>query len=73
MLVNDKLLINELHQLPESLKLEALHYITFLKQQYLEKTTVVPTKKRTFGSAKGKYKLSEDFDAPLDDFKDYME
>jgi len=25
-----------------------------------------------FGCAKGKYRMSEDFDAPLDDFKDYM-
>jgi hypothetical protein len=28
-------------------------------------------KKRTFGSAKGKYQLAPDFDAPLNDFKDY--
>jgi prevent-host-death family protein len=26
-----------------------------------------------FGSAKGKIKISEDFDAPLDDFLEYME
>jgi hypothetical protein len=25
-----------------------------------------------FGCAKGKYRMAEDFDAPLDDFKDYM-
>jgi len=25
-----------------------------------------------FGSAKGKFKMSPDFDAPLDDFKEYM-
>jgi len=25
-----------------------------------------------FGSAKGKYRMAEDFDAPLEDFKDYM-
>lgn len=28
--------------------------------------------KRKLGSAKGKIKLSEDFDEPLADFKDYM-
>ncbi len=27
---------------------------------------------RTFGSAKGKYQLANDFDAPLEDFNDYM-
>jgi len=25
-----------------------------------------------FGSAKGKYRMADDFDAPLEDFKDYM-
>lgn len=29
-------------------------------------------KKRQFGSARGLIKISDDFDAPLDDFKDYM-
>jgi antitoxin (DNA-binding transcriptional repressor) of toxin-antitoxin stability system len=28
--------------------------------------------KRKLGSAKGKIKISEDFDEPLEDFKDYM-
>ena len=25
-----------------------------------------------FGCARGKYRMAEDFDAPLEDFKDYM-
>ncbi len=29
-------------------------------------------KQRQFGSAKGLIKISEDFDKPLEDFKDYM-
>jgi len=31
-----------------------------------------PKKVPVFGSAKGKYRMAEDFDAPLEDFKDYM-
>ena len=27
---------------------------------------------RVFGCSKGKYRMADDFDAPLDDFKDYM-
>ena len=27
---------------------------------------------RIFGCAKGQFKMAEDFDEPLDDFKDYM-
>lgn len=30
------------------------------------------TKERVFGSSKEKYQLADDFDAPLEDFKDYM-
>ena len=33
------------------------------------------TRKRktpVFGCAKGRFKMSDDFDAPLDDFKEYM-
>lgn len=29
-------------------------------------------KKRTLGLLKGKMKMSADFDAPIEDFKDYM-
>lgn len=29
-------------------------------------------KQRVFGSSKGLIKMTEDFDAPLEDFKDYM-
>ena len=31
-----------------------------------------PKKERVFGCAKGKYRMADDFDAPLEDFKDYM-
>ncbi|QXD17249.1 type II toxin-antitoxin system prevent-host-death family antitoxin [Rhodocaloribacter litoris] len=33
---------------------------------------VVPGRRREFGSAKGKIWMSEDFDEPLEDFRDYM-
>ena len=29
-------------------------------------------KGRMFGCSKGQYRMADDFDAPLDDFKDYM-
>jgi len=29
-------------------------------------------KERVFGCARGQFRMAEDFDAPLDDFKDYM-
>lgn len=68
----EKLILSEIYNLPESLKLEVLHFIVFLKQEkkLLEKTST--RKPRVFGRSKGKYILSPDFDSPLDDFADYM-
>ena len=31
-----------------------------------------PKKERVFGCSKGKYRMADDFDAPIEDFKDYM-
>ena len=31
-----------------------------------------PVKVPVFGCSKGQYRMAEDFDAPLEDFKDYM-
>lgn len=69
--MTEKIIISQLYQLPENLKVEVLHYIEFLKNQYSEKSKV-KVHERKFGSAVGKYTLSPDFNAPLDDFKDYM-
>jgi hypothetical protein len=50
-----------------------LHYIEFLKARY---TSSEPQpeqpKKRQAGRLKGKIIMAEDFDAPLEDLKDYM-
>jgi Protein of unknown function (DUF2281) len=55
--------------LPTNLKQEVSDFIDFL----LEKSSSKKVKSLPqFGSAKGKIKMSADFDAPLDDFKEYM-
>jgi hypothetical protein len=71
--MTEKLIISQLYQLPENLKVEVLHYIAFLIKEHTNQVSLVrKPKKRTFGSAKGKYQLVPDFEAPLNDFKDYM-
>lgn len=48
---------------------EGVGFVDVLQERYkTEKNKNVPK----FGSAKGKIKMSADFDAPLEDFKDYM-
>ncbi|MBD2772191.1 type II toxin-antitoxin system Phd/YefM family antitoxin [Iningainema tapete] len=47
--------------------------ITKDERPVIKLTPVSPVKRRpTFGSAKGLVTISDDFDAPLEDFKDYM-
>jgi len=69
--MTDKLIIKNIQLLPEQLKKEALDFILFLQKRVSDKKNI-PVAKRKFGSHKGKYILSKDFDAPLEDFKEYM-
>jgi hypothetical protein len=67
--MSDLQLYKEINSLPEDLKKEVGDFVAFLKSKS-EKPTKI--KQRTFGYAKGFFKMSKDFDAPLEDFKDYM-
>ncbi len=59
----------KLDSLPEHLKQEVADFIDFLKTKNQgDRSRPTPV----FGSAKGKIKMAADFDAPLDDFKEYM-
>ncbi len=68
--MTDKIIIHQLQVLPENLKQEVLDFIGYLLMKHAPKQPKKPTPK--FGSAKGKYILASDFDAPLEDFKDCM-
>jgi len=71
-MTEEKMILSEIYQLPEKQKMEVLRYIEFLKQKNSIQNKPQSLKKRKAGSAKGKYKLAPDFDAPLEDFKEYM-
>lgn len=71
--MTDQQILSEIHQLPESAQLEVMQYITFLKQEHLFLKKSKRTTNRVFGRSKGKYTLLPDFDAPLDDFNEYMQ
>ena len=60
----------KIHQLPPQVQYELLDYIEFLASKY---QTDKPTKPY-FGCMKGTVTwISDDFNAPLDDFKEYMQ
>ena len=59
----------ELSTLPTHLKKEVQDFIEFLKTKEKNQN---PIKQRQFGAAKGFFTVHDDFDEPLEDFKDYM-
>jgi hypothetical protein len=59
----------EINSLPKELRAEVADFVEFLKTKSRTKSKL---KSREFGFAKGKIELSEDFDEPLDEFKNYI-
>ena len=57
--------------LPESIKKEISDYMDFLMSKKQKKNK--PKKQLKAGFMKGTFKMSPDFDDPMEDFKDYME
>jgi hypothetical protein len=60
---------SRIEQLQIELKKEVEDFVDFL----LEKSKKEKPTKRTLGLAKGRIVISDDFDQPLADFKEYME
>lgn len=65
-------MFSEIYQIPENLNLKVLYLIVFLKQEYNSKKTEKTNTERGFGRSARRYKLTPDFDAPLEAFKEYM-
>lgn len=68
--MNDLELYAKLVELPDELKKEASDFVEFLKTKVSDKDGA---KKRKAGLAKGLIEMADDFDEPLDDFKEYRE
>jgi hypothetical protein len=63
------LVYKKIHQLPPKIQHELSDYIEFLMRKY----QVEQPKKPFFGCMKGTVIwMADDFNAPLDDFKEYM-
>jgi hypothetical protein len=64
------MLYTKIASLPPSLIKEVDDFVEFLKMKQKKKGAV---KERKFGCAKGLMQMHDDFDAPLEDFKEYTE
>lgn len=66
------LLYKKLNHLPDAMKAEVADFIEFLEQKAKKEKKEAHTPVPKFGSAKGMFVMHDDFDEPLEDFKDYM-
>lgn len=72
-MTTDAEIIRTVAQLPEPLKQELLHYAQYLFQNYSKTAAEQKVAKRGgFGIWKDKIWIADDFDEPLEDFKEYM-
>ena len=77
--MTEQVYIKQLSNLPESVKVELWAYFEYLLFKYqIPKNTANGNKDKTekktpkAGFLKGTFIMSEDFDEPLEDFKEYM-
>lgn len=67
--MNETALFQKINSLPKHLKEEVQDFVdSLLAKKYIESEN----KDRNFGCLKGQIQMSTDFDAPIEDFKDYM-
>jgi hypothetical protein len=68
--MENNILLEKVAKLPDNLKSEVLDFIDFLLTKKVGNNGVI--NKPVFGSGKGMFEMSPDFDEPLEDFKEYM-
>ena len=77
--MDTNIIIEKYNLLPDDSKKKFLKFVDFLSNIHkiekleMEKTDEEKKKtKRVFGIAKGMFEMKDNFDEPLDEFKDYM-
>lgn len=68
----DKQWIADFQMLPPDKQAEVVDFIQFLRYRHVPSTQPQPKEQRPFGILEGEVWMSEDFDAPLEDFAEYM-
>lgn len=67
------ILLETINKLPPAAQESVLQFAEFLLEQAKHQQPSSSTKpRRQAGGAENDYKMSDDFDAPLDDMKEYM-
>jgi hypothetical protein len=61
-----------INSIPQKYFDEVINFLAYVQHKAQQEAKTAPLKERVFGCSKGKYRMSDDFDAPLEDFRDYM-
>ncbi|KQM66405.1 hypothetical protein ASE74_08350 [Pedobacter sp. Leaf216] len=69
--MNQLHILEKINMMPIAYQQEVEDFIDFILQKKVNKKNE-EKQQRKLGLLKGKMKMSEDFNAPLDDFRDYM-
>ncbi len=67
-----ELVLNMVKQLPTIDQFRLLEWIMKQLKQTFSLTSTKPQRQAKFGSGQGTITMAADFDAPLEDFKEYM-
>ncbi|WP_256009547.1 type II toxin-antitoxin system VapB family antitoxin [Desertivirga xinjiangensis] len=70
--MNSWLIYTKLNSLPDTMKTQVADFIDFLESKAKKGKTILSKPKPQFGSARGMFVMRDDFDDPIEDFKDYM-
>ena len=73
-------LLNKIDKIPQKYIGEVIDFLGYLQHKAQEEAAAQnnnaepqePLREREFGCLKGQIWMADDFDAPLEDFKDYM-
>jgi len=69
-MIQDNQLLDDFHSLPPEKQEEVIDFIGYLKSK--TKVSSDSKSRNAYGSLKGTFSVSEDFDEPLEDFAEYM-
>ena len=70
--MSDQQIMIKMEQLPSEMKQEVADFIDYLLHKKGKVRQEPPRRRPVFGSGKGLFKMADDFDAPLEDFEEYM-
>ena len=72
LMTDEKALMARIHTLPEELRAEVEKFIDSLAKRMVENGQVTKHRRSKAGSHPGIFKMSPDFDDPIEGFEEYM-